>query len=204
MAFKKFFKISGLMFIVLYTGCRLSHQQPVPTPTPVDTGCGEERWSVKTGTDPDANLVNLNKPTMATIAEMIKLPAPSSQKLDTTYKNNRVKPYETSLYEIEATLTEYKLEDDSDYHLVIRDTSGRTMIVEIPKTDCLKQVSPFFNGIKNARKQFDAKFTVTDRFQTTNTHVLVTGVGFFDFLHGQTGVAPNGVELHPVLNITFH
>jgi hypothetical protein len=33
--------------------------------------------------------------------------------------------------------------------------------------------------------------------------VRVTGVGFFDFLHGQTGVAPNGIELHPVLKIEF-
>ncbi len=29
------------------------------------------------------------------------------------------------------------------------------------------------------------------------------GVGFFDFIHGQTGVAPNGIELHPILDITF-
>jgi hypothetical protein len=27
----------------------------------------------------------------------------------------------------------------------------------------------------------------------------VTGVAFFDFNHGQTGVAPNAIELHPVL-----
>jgi hypothetical protein len=27
----------------------------------------------------------------------------------------------------------------------------------------------------------------------------VVGVAFFDFLHGQTGVARNGIELHPVL-----
>jgi hypothetical protein len=27
----------------------------------------------------------------------------------------------------------------------------------------------------------------------------IVGVAFFDFLHGQTGVAPNGIELHPVL-----
>jgi hypothetical protein len=26
----------------------------------------------------------------------------------------------------------------------------------------------------------------------------VTGVAFFDFDHGQTGVAPNANELHPV------
>jgi hypothetical protein len=27
----------------------------------------------------------------------------------------------------------------------------------------------------------------------------VTGVAFFDFQHGQTGVAPNAIELHPIL-----
>jgi hypothetical protein len=27
----------------------------------------------------------------------------------------------------------------------------------------------------------------------------VTGVAFFDFDHSQTGVAPNAIELHPVL-----
>lgn len=27
----------------------------------------------------------------------------------------------------------------------------------------------------------------------------IRGIGFFDFLHGQTGVAPNGIELYPVL-----
>jgi hypothetical protein len=29
----------------------------------------------------------------------------------------------------------------------------------------------------------------------------VTGVLFFDVPHGQTGVAPNAVELHPVIGI---
>jgi hypothetical protein len=27
----------------------------------------------------------------------------------------------------------------------------------------------------------------------------VSGVAFFDFFHGQTGVASNAIELHPVL-----
>jgi hypothetical protein len=30
--------------------------------------------------------------------------------------------------------------------------------------------------------------------------VALTGVGFWDEKHGQTGIAPNGIELHPVLN----
>jgi hypothetical protein len=32
----------------------------------------------------------------------------------------------------------------------------------------------------------------------------VGGVGMFDFLHGQTGVAPNGIEVHPILGIVFN
>jgi hypothetical protein len=35
-----------------------------------------------------------------------------------------------------------------------------------------------------------------DRLWGTAT---ITGVGFFDYQHGQTGVAPNAIELHPVL-----
>jgi len=31
--------------------------------------------------------------------------------------------------------------------------------------------------------------------------VRITGVGFFDYIHGQRSVAPNGVEPHPVLNV---
>jgi len=27
----------------------------------------------------------------------------------------------------------------------------------------------------------------------------ITGVGSFDYLHGQRGVAPNGIELNPIL-----
>src|SRR5262249_6877291 len=44
----------------------------------------------------------------------------------------------------------------------------------------------------------------TTSFKTTSTPVRVTGIGMFDFLHGQTGVAPNGIELHPVIDIIFN
>jgi len=40
-------------------------------------------------------------------------------------------------------------------------------------------------------------------FQTAGETVTVTGVGFFDLLHGQSGAAPNGIELHAVLDICF-
>jgi hypothetical protein len=37
------------------------------------------------------------------------------------------------------------------------------------------------------------------RAAKTCAKARVTGVAFFDFDHGQTGVAPNAIELHPIL-----
>lgn len=39
--------------------------------------------------------------------------------------------------------------------------------------------------------------------QIPATKARVTGVGFFDTVHGQTGVAPSGIELHPLLKIEW-
>jgi len=40
--------------------------------------------------------------------------------------------------------------------------------------------------------------------QVSPTRARLTGVGFFDKVHGQTGVSQfNGIELHPVLKIEF-
>lgn len=161
--------------------------------------CGVERWSVKTGTDADVGLVNLSSTTANTIATMRSWTAPNP-----IPANNRVSPYETTQWVLTATLTQYKLETDEDYHLVLQDSGGLTMIAEIPNPNCVGTGSPFAAGIQNARNQFDAKFTATTSFQTANIPVQITGVGMFDFLHGQTGVAPNGIELHPVLNIIFN
>src|SRR5216683_3051804 len=161
--------------------------------------CGVERWSVKTGTDPDSGLVNLSSSTATPISSMTALPAPSP-----IPANNRVQPTETTVWVINATLTQYKLESDSDYHLILDDGAGNTMITEIPAPSCVGSGSPFLSGITNARSEFDARFTATTSFQTANIPVQITGVGMFDFPHGQTGAAPNQIELHPVLNVIFN
>src|SRR5436305_5589542 len=161
--------------------------------------CGVERWSVKTGTDADVGLVNLNSQTTTTISALRALAQPS-----TLPANNRVQPTESTVFVVDATLTEYKLESDSDYHLVVKDASGNTMIAEIPAPTCVGTGSVFTSGISNSRAEFDAKFTATTSFKTANIPVQIKGVGMFDFLHGQTGVAPNGIELHSVLSIVFN
>lgn len=45
--------------------------------------------------------------------------------------------------------------------------------------------------------------TATFHRLSKRMNATVTGVAFFDFLHGQTGVADNGIELHPVTSIQF-
>ena len=175
------------------------HEALVANTYATSGSCGVERWSVKVGTDPDAPLVNLINPVTQTISYLRGLTAPASPPL-----NARVQPPETTEFVVDATLVQYKLENDSDYHLVIQDAAGNTMIAEVPDPACVASSSSFVNQIKSARAQFDANYTATSSFQTANIPVRLSGVGFFDFLHGQTGVAPNGIELHPLLNIVFN
>jgi len=161
--------------------------------------CGVERWSVKTGTDQDAGLVNLNSPTATTIASLSGIAAPGTRP-----DNQRVQPTETTVWVLNATLTKFVLAYDSDYHMVLTDGTGRTMIAEIPSPSCVGPGSPLAAGIAHARAQFDAMFTATTAFQTVNIPVQITGVGFFDYLEGQEGLAPNGIELHPIIDILFN
>ena len=153
---------------------------------------------MKTSPDADAGLINLQSPTQTTIASLTSLPAPTNLPA-----NNRIQPTETTVFQLHATLTEYKLEPDSDYHLILSDGSGNTIISEMASPACVGSSSLLLSSIQNARSEFDARYITTSSFQTANVPVTVTGVGFFDFLHGQTGVAPNGIELHPVLDIQF-
>ena len=160
--------------------------------------CGVERWSVKTGTDPQAPSVNLGSYISSTIYNFHQSSRPGSLP-----SNGRVSPRETTQYRLSGTLTKYVRESDSDYHLVIKDSAGRSMIIELPASNCVGPGSPFGTGISRARQQFDARFTATTSFKTTSTPVTIKGIGFWDYIHGQTGVAPNGIEVHPVLDITF-
>jgi|GEM_PF-1693784 len=179
------------------------------TLTVVSPTCGIERWTVKVGVDPDAGSVDINNPVPTTIANLRTFPAPADP--PGPPDNARVFPWEGTVYTINGTLTLYKKETDVDYHIVIQDEQGNTVVTEIPSPACIvtsgtprvPAPSPFTAGINIARGKFDARFTPTSFFQSANIPVRITGVGFFDFIHGQTGVAPNGIELHPILDITF-
>src|SRR5204862_7270178 len=79
---------------------------------------------------------------------------------------------------------------------------SHTMLAEIPDPACVSG-GPLQTPITAARAQFDAKHPGAGPVTVVNETITVAGVGFFDFLHSQTGVAPNAIELHPVLSICF-
>jgi hypothetical protein len=162
------------------------------------TQCGTERWSVKTGMDMDARRVDLH-PVTTSIYHLRSLRAPSTLPALT-----RISPVEYHTYTVQAAILRTKLEADSDYHIVIADTGGRTMIAEIPSTACIGNGSPFRSRIAGVRSNFAARFhPEASHWAYPNVRVTITGVGFFDFKHGQSGVAPNAIELHPVLSIHY-
>jgi hypothetical protein len=156
--------------------------------------CGKERWSVKTLTDGDASSVNLT-PIPSTITALGSVAAPASN------ADLPRQPQEENTYTVKGTIVGYKLEDDNDIHLAIADTTPpfATMIAEFPNKSCDTGAVDEAQ-IDQARQAFEAAFPpATKHFQTPTGCVTVTGVFFFDRIHGQLGVAPNGAELHPVI-----
>jgi hypothetical protein len=158
--------------------------------------CGVERWAIKTATDSEAQLID-PVPVVTTIAMLRSLPAPRPLPND-----RRVGSAELTQYSLNATLTSYSIEDDGDYHLVIADESGRTMIAEIPSSACVSG-SRFAAQIIFARRVFESRLTASPFFRRTKIPIVIQGVGFFDELHNQRGVAPNGIELHPVTQLSM-
>jgi hypothetical protein len=167
--------------------------------------CGTERWPVKVGTDRDARQV-ATLPQVTTIAQLRSIAAPAHPE---SRRNARFAPTELTTFQIRGMLRVIKKEADQDYHLVITDPANPrvTMIVESPDPTCASG-SQFLDNITSVRTMLDQTLQL-DRIFAENARselsmpVTVTGVAFFDVLHGQEGVAPNGIELHPILMIDF-
>jgi hypothetical protein len=160
--------------------------------------CGVERQSIKTLADKDAASIMKGPIQASTIHDLVAHAAPTKQELlDATAMRF---PAERMKVEVTAMVTGYKKESDLDFHIVLSDPStGQTMIAEIPSGSCVPiEYASEFSALQ---KQFATDFgKPTARYkQVDPLKVKITGIVFFDFLHGQTGVAPNGVELHPVL-----
>lgn len=161
--------------------------------------CGKERWAVKTLTDPDRAAVDLDHPkTSLSVEGLRRLKVPA--KWSTTAP--RLAPVETSTYRVKALLMSMIREDDSDIHLVIADPKvGGSMIVEFPAGACTVGASAHARSLMASARAAVGSACGGEpgtKVVTLSGSATITGVGFFDRIHGQGGVAPNGIELHPV------
>lgn len=193
---------------------------------------GTERWDVKDGSDPGAANVYPVPVNGITIYDL-NLLAPQIIGPDGRMQEERV------IYRLTGVLRLFKHDADGDYHVVIADdgttpyaatrrksghlvhtrASAHSMVVEVPDPSCISGAhgnfgtSPFLPQLLESRADFEAatrNLPQNRDLGRRNIPIAVTGILFFDFLHGQTGHAlphPNQaahphddvVELHPVL-----
>ena len=185
---------------------------------------GTERWAVKVGSDSDASLINFDAAVPISMHDLVRIERPQLPGDNTTRATS-----ERTAYVVDGRLLKFKLESgrsgDQDYHLVITDDTlqfspsgtGSTpvehsVVAEIVNPDCVPgkegapgTVSRFQEKLAAVRAKFDQRFTnMTGGWnEAGGIPVRITGVGFFDRPHGQTGRAINGIELHPILEIVF-
>jgi len=115
-----------------------------------------------------------------TIHYLVTRPAPS-------YLPYSRLPFERHVFTVTGSVALIWLESDSDFHVVL--TAGRDeMIIESPGSSCDSRAFP-------VRRH---QMTIARNHIQSCSRAPVTGVAFFDFNHGQTGVAPNAIELHPI------
>jgi len=139
--------------------------------------CGVDRWAVKTLQDRPHLLLNR----LTTVKYLVTRRAPS-------YLPSSRLPFERHVFTVIARVTFVGEEADSDYHLILQE-HGSHMIGETPAPYCDHGATFHYRRLM-ARARRAARSCPRAR---------VTGVAFFDFDHGQTGVAPNAIELHPIL-----
>jgi hypothetical protein len=139
--------------------------------------CGVERWTVKTLQDRPRLLPAVR----TTIHYLVTRPVPE-------YTPSVRLPFERDVFTVTGSVALVRHESDQDFHVVL--AAGKDeMITESPSASCDTRATPL------RRRQMAlarSRITYCNRAQ-------VTGVAFFDSEHGQTGVAPNGIELHPIL-----
>jgi len=174
------------------------------------THCGTERWAIKTLSDSGSATPAAATPTNTSVSDLALMKAPA-----TLPANSRIPPIENEQFTVTALLIAWKEESgptgDHDFHLVLADPNdhSKTIIAEIPDPQCSgacssTKVNAFMAGRQVLTTELGAAPQATTAVPVVPPRIVeVTGVGFFDFEHGQDGLAPNCIELHPVLQITI-
>lgn len=147
---------------------------------------------MKTLKDEDRATVNF-RPVDTTIRALRAAVPPAMGAAAETHRSSGI---ERTVWRVKAQLVYVEHEKDGDLHLVIAepDDPALTMITEVPA---------FYENLRFVTDWVVVRWKLWHRGLSgaVNVPVEIEGVGFFDVVHGQYGVAPNGIELHPILRI---
>jgi hypothetical protein len=185
----------GVLVVVVAVGVFAS--TTVPT-FAHNTGarCGHELWDLKTLSDPGRNLI-YTRPRLTTVIAI------NARRMPRRTPMLRSRGYERHVWRLVAQITNYKLEQDGDIHMILFDKSDY-MIAEMPAAHCLPSRTRYRRAIINTRHLFESRCgRATKRWRDLGAVVHLQGVGFWDFPHGQRGHARNYAELHPLTRIRF-
>jgi hypothetical protein len=151
--------------------------------------CGVRTWPVKVLLDDDTALVD-RTPRATTIAALAALPRPTEPR-----PTRGRFALERWTLRVRAVLAVSPADEgDGDLHLILADPADPrvTMVAEIPDSACAL-------GSRHASDYAEARRAVA--LIPAGAVVEVDGVAFWDSDHGVRGMAPNGLELHPVLRV---
>lgn len=148
-------------------------------------------------TDVDAASIDFT-PRETTVEALRNLPVPAG------YDRNSERRYEVEKHvvRVRAQLIGWKYEADKDFHIVIAQPGhpDETMIAEPPDPSC--STSPKAPDFAAVRAAFIQCFGEPARWKKLPPMIAdLEGPAYFDPIHGQTGVAPNGIEIHPLMRV---
>jgi hypothetical protein len=169
---------SAVVFFVA-VGCALALTSRSSNARPSYALCGAEGWTVKTLKDRPA----LVPAKLVTVRYLVTRRAPA-------FLPARRLAFERRVFTVFAAVTLVRPEADGDFRVLLQDRGFH--IAEAPMPSCTAGANP---AMRHA-------IAVARSHVRLCRRAKVTGVAFFDFKRGQTGVAPNAMELHPILG--FH
>jgi hypothetical protein len=158
--------------------------------------CGSSLRDLRTLSDPGRNLIFF-RPQATTIAAINRRPMPVPT------PTTRTRGFARRLWRVAAQITQYKLEPDGSIHLVLFDANDY-MVAEMPSPLCLPATARDREAVADVRRAFEARCgEATPSWRNLGAVVSITGVGLWDYPHGQRGHARNYAALSPVTAIRF-
>ena len=151
--------------------------------------CGVWRWPVKSLLDKART--NVHFPPIAATVKRFRTKTRPGMTFGTNTPRSTFTEFHT--WKLKARPRQAIVEDDSDIHLVISVPSAphKTMIVEFPNPACVRSAFKR-RQMKAARASFVNKCGApsSSSWHYLKGLVTITGVGFWDEIHGQTGSLP--------------